>query len=395
MDTKLFLLLGLNLFLFLLVWAFKRKRRLSNFFLLLFTTLFILTLIEVIYRVFFKKNAFVEKGNFGMTINTLNPIYGYTVKNIKKIRHTKILSNDRDTVFNATYTIIQDTGINKQDINHRVGYNSVSGSDSLEVVFFGCSFTFGSGINDNETLPYQFGKFSEVNTLNMSSGGWGTHQVYRLFRNKYGNVPDKMKRVFIYSFIPDHLLRAKCIYSWDANDPYYTVRNDTLHLAGPAYKNSGPAKIHLAARFFTLAKSLSFLSDLENNLVTLNASKKINDQDYKRIQLMLNEINSTIRGRNDKFIILHWNDYKGPQPGTAPFVSEEKINNIFIELQKKGATIINISDILDINDSSNFIVLDNHPNGIGNGKIAQHLVNRFIKNDTFSSAGKENNFAGK
>jgi len=131
------------------------------------------------------------------------------------------------------------------------------------------------------------------------------------------------------------------------------------------------------------------LSDLENNLVTLNASKKVNEEDYKRVFLMLREINNITRNRSDQFVILHWNDYKDPVPGTPSFVSKEKMNSLLNDLQKNGAIIINVSDILDIGDSANFIAKDNHPNSVGNGKIAQYLVNRFFKGQAISVAEKQ------
>lgn len=372
MDITLLYLLGLNLLLYFIYRITRKKKIIGAIFSFLFTTLVTLSVVEIIYRAFLRKTTVIESGNFGGSINQLNSTYGYTVKDIPSISHIKVLKSG-DTIYNCHYSIMHDTGFNKQDINHRVGFRPEQAGDS-ELVFLGCSFTFGSGIDDTATLPYLAGKYGNIASLNMGGSGWGTHHVYQLYTHKYNNIPDHKKRVFIYSFIPDHVVRAKCIYSWSLNDPYFEAKGDSLHLTGSAYKHSSYARWHVATRILSLNRILSFVSDLGNILITMSASKNINDEDYKRVALMMENINASVKSHGDRFIIVHWNDYKGPTPKDPPYVSKEKMAAIFTQLQAQGAEIVNVTDVVDMNNPANFIANDNHPNHNANGLIARKLV---------------------
>jgi len=49
------------------------------------------------------------------------------------------------------------------------------------VVFFGCSFMFGHGVKDDETLPYYFVREASgtIEGFNFAGDGWGPHQMLR------------------------------------------------------------------------------------------------------------------------------------------------------------------------------------------------------------------------
>jgi hypothetical protein len=373
MDITLLYLLGFNLLLFALFKFTRKKKFFGPLFSFLFTTLVTLSVVEIIYRAFIKKSTVTESGNYGGSLNQLNSTYGYTVKGIPSITHIKVLKNG-DTVFNCQYSIIPDSGINVQDINHRVGYKPGQAASDSELVFLGCSFTFGSGINDTSTLPYLAGELGNIESVNMGGAGWGTHHVYQLFTHKYRNVPGNKKRVFIYSFIPDHVVRAKCIYSWSLNDPYFEVESDSLKYEGAAYKHSGYARWHVIVRILSLNRALSFISDLGNIFITMSGSKNLDEEDYQRVELMMQNINSIAKSRGDRFIIVHWDDYKGLTPKDEPYVKKDKMAAILSRLQSEGVEIVNVNDVLDTNDPTNTIPHDQHPNHKANSLLARRLV---------------------
>lgn len=47
------------------------------------------------------------------------------------------------------------------------------------VLFFGCSYTFGSGLQQHETLPYQFSKTTQIDSLNYALPAYGPHGLLR------------------------------------------------------------------------------------------------------------------------------------------------------------------------------------------------------------------------
>ena len=104
------------------------------------------------------------------------------------------------------------------------------------VVFFGCSFAFGNGVEDDETLPWQFaldvGRRFDV--VNAALSGYGAHHVLRMLELGLldGRVQSGVARAF-YSAIPDHVRRAAQGQSWDLVGPRYELAGDGLRLAGP------------------------------------------------------------------------------------------------------------------------------------------------------------------
>lgn len=373
MDMKFVWLLVANILFIVLVRFTRHRKKFNGLLTVLLTTLVTLTLIESAYRLFFKKKGFTETGNFGASFNTPVDITGFTVKNISDLQ---VIKKDPagNVMYDAHYSIIPDSGFNVLPINHRIGYHvSNISRDSVEIIFLGCSFTFATGIADTATMAYRVGKALNYNSLNYGGSGFGTHQSYQLFKNKYSQVPDHKKRIFVYTFIPDHLLRAKCIYTWCLNDPYFEVKNDSLSLLGPAYKHTSSARSQVLVRLFSLNRALSLVSDLGNNIVQAKGAESVNEDDYKRIGLMLGEINKQIQEQGNELIILHWDDYKGSQnPKGGYYVDINKMKNLFNGLP--GAKIVNVSSFFDFNDSNNLIPKDNHPSVIGNGLMANKIL---------------------
>lgn len=380
MDLKFVWLLLANVLFILLIRFTRNRKKLNGILTVLFTTLITLTVIEGAYRIFFKKRGFSETGNFGASFNTPVELTGFTIKNIPDL---EVIKKDPkgNLIYDAHYSIIPDSGFNKLPINHRTGYRVTnSPRDSTEIIFLGCSFTFATGIPDTATMAYLVGKEYNYNSLNYGGSGFGTHQVYQIFKHKYLQVTDKKKRIFVYTFIPDHLLRAKCIYSWCLNDPYFEVKDDTLSLLGPAYKHTSSARSQVLVRLFSLNRSLSLVSDLGNNIVQATGAAGVNDNDYKRIEIMLGEINNTIQQRGDEFIVLHWDDYKGLQnPKGGYYLSVDKINALLSRLTEHGAHSINVSSFFNFTDSTNLIPQDNHPSIKGNALMAAR-VGEIIRN---------------
>lgn len=383
MDMKFVWLLVANVLFFLLIRYTRKRKKLNSILTVLFTTLATLTVIEGAYRLFFKKKGYSETGNFGASFNTPVELTGFTIKNIPDL---EVIKKDPkgNLIYDAHYSIIPDSGFNKLPINHRIGYRSTDPlRDSTEIIFLGCSFTFATGITDTASMAYRVGKEYNYHSLNYGGSGFGTHQVYQIFKHKYQQVPDKKKRIFVYTFIPDHLLRAKCIYSWCLNDPYFNVNDDTLLLLGPAYKHTSSARSQVLVRLLSLNRSLSLVSDLGNNIVQASGAADVTDNDYKRIEIMLAEINNIIQQRGDEFIVLHWDDYKGLQnPKGGYYVSVDKINALLSRLAEHGAHTINVSSFFNYTDSTNLIPQDNHPSIKGNaimaGKVSELIRNAGI-----------------
>jgi len=133
--------------------------------------------------------------------------------------------NENDTVYDVRYTI--DSFCKRNTPGH----------DSLKkqyALFFGCSFAFGEGLQDNETFSYYFQELSGTsNAYNFSYSGFGTNHM--LARLEFEHLPKQVKEkdgAAFYIFIWDHMYRSigtMARYTdWLQNAPYYTFENGKL-----------------------------------------------------------------------------------------------------------------------------------------------------------------------
>ncbi|TFG95425.1 MAG: hypothetical protein E4H11_05080 [Myxococcales bacterium] len=110
----------------------------------------------------------------------------------------------------------------------RVTPEPVGGGAALCILFFGGSFTFGTGIADDETLPWQTslatGRRHQVH--NFSFGGWGPHQMLAALET--GEVERSLAcepTHAIYVSVQDHIRRVAGRSPWDPHGPRFELRS--------------------------------------------------------------------------------------------------------------------------------------------------------------------------
>lgn len=93
----------------------------------------------------------------------------------------------------------------------------ITGTESLSrpemnVIFLGCSFTFGHGVNDTESFPYQFGaKTKNIQVYNFGiSGSSPSDELLRIRKNAeyFDGIDTTLPTFIVYTFINDHVLRV-------------------------------------------------------------------------------------------------------------------------------------------------------------------------------------------
>lgn len=80
-------------------------------------------------------------------------------------------------------------------------------SSKKPIILSGCSFTWGDGLEDNETFSYQLANYTDRPVYNVSGRGWGLNQLLYLSEldEFYSTYPQP--EFLIYTFIDDHLCR--------------------------------------------------------------------------------------------------------------------------------------------------------------------------------------------
>jgi len=127
------------------------------------------------------------------------------------------------------------------DVTYRIDLNRLREIPSAvqgrpdKVVFFGCSFMFGHGVENDQTLPYYFVRAASgtFEGFNFAGEGWGPQQMLREietgFVRRVAGAPD----LAIYEAIPDHLRRVAGRAPWDSGPQYALCRDDDACYSGP------------------------------------------------------------------------------------------------------------------------------------------------------------------
>ena len=129
-----------------------------------------------------------------------------------RARHTLVTAGQ--TNIDAVYTI---------DENSLRVVSPAGRPESEPVVFCGCSYTFGEGVEDDENLPSQVARRRpDLRMLNFGFSGYGPHQMLaNLESGRLGKICGKPPRVVIYQMIPPHVKRVVGWVPYRAHAPRY------------------------------------------------------------------------------------------------------------------------------------------------------------------------------
>lgn len=241
--------------------------------------------------------------------------------------------------------------------------------DTAFVAFMGGSFTFGEGLNDEETLAAQFNQITggHFKTINCGFHGYGPHHALRMLDKSF--LQNKMDssyrcRLAVYLFIPDHVRRAAGYASWDFNGPKYTLRADSLISSG---QFSGENNARAAGNKIQRA-----LNDMwhRSAIAHKHFRKEKIDVDERDLALTLaifEQLDKAWSAQKVDFILL-----------LDPAVDEWPWRENFQKaLEQRGITSILLSDIFSQQDDL-YIEGDGHPTAIYNQILAEYLSNEQV-----------------
>ena len=167
-----------------------------------------------------------------------------------RVRMGHKVVNDDTVLFDVIYSTL--------DSGWRVTPQNPSAKTA--VVFFGCSFTYGEGLNDEDSFPFKVGQIlgPQYQVYNFGMSGYGSHQM--LAQIQSGILDDMAKQyeeiVVLYTTIEAHEIRSAGFFSsWDQHGPWYELEDGKVVRKGvfSDRKNQVPRPIR---KFFR--KSLVF-----------------------------------------------------------------------------------------------------------------------------------------
>lgn len=130
-------------------------------------------------------------------------------------------------------------------------------------VFFGCSYTFGECLNDEEAFVWQLAEKlgKDWQTFNFGFSGFGPHQFLRLLEcGALDSITGRYKETWVfYLGLAGHELRSGGYSAWDSTGPWYEEDAD----GQAVYRGSFADKIgkyrHMLDKFFKKSAVYSLL----------------------------------------------------------------------------------------------------------------------------------------
>lgn len=168
--------------------------------------------------------GFIEYGSFVLA-KKQNVIYKQKADRLE-------VNNTR--AFKTNYNILS-------DFNTTVWRNSfyLENTEKKPIIWFGCSFAEGAGLEDEHTPCYKISKLTNRSCINRSKGATGTQFMYYQLNNPDFKNHAPQADYIIYVFIWNHLQR---LYNFQVNplinmfNLRYKIKNDELVEIKPLFK---------------------------------------------------------------------------------------------------------------------------------------------------------------
>lgn len=225
--------------------------------------------------------------------------------------------------------------------------------------FYGCSMTFGEGVQSDETLPYYFGKFDKTyHPYNFAYSGYGPHQMLaRLETGSPKNIVKESNGIAFYIYINDHINRAigtMTNYGYNGGfAPYFHEVDNKLKHDG-LFKNT--RKI----------RSWCYEVMLKSNILKLfkiGYPFRISEADYELTAEIMAQASRDYKKQfgNDNFYVIIY-----------PTTIDSKL--IIRLLKQKGVKVLDYSKLFNPTDKKYAIPFDEHPTALANEILIKQLV---------------------
>ena len=163
--------------------------------------------------------AFLPNG-----LSVRQPIIGWGPLHAGRYHVEKTDRSTGATIYSVDYTI--DSNLLRQTQSCDTGPT---------IVFLGCSFTFGEGLNDADTLPQAFADSlnRKKRILNLGFPAYGPQQwLSELQSGLFDSVIGPQRSLFVFLTGPEHAERTACKPYWMRYAPRYAFENDQPLLKG-------------------------------------------------------------------------------------------------------------------------------------------------------------------
>jgi hypothetical protein len=266
--------------------------------------------------------------------------------------------------YDVAYTIDSDGLRVAPPLNARAAVTSV--------LFLGCSFTFGEGLQDDQTLPYQVGEQSggRYAIYNFSFHGYAPNQMLAAIES--GRVQQTARippRYIVYTALPDHIARVAGKIPYGKHSPRYRLQPD--------------GSVQRAGHFDDDEKQRSrFTASLAGNLLKSAIYRWIasiqphtNENDLHLFLALVRQSRDRLKAEypGADFHVILWRNF--------PYEQEtyDKMQAGFAQMNIPTHLIENILPGYNANPQQYWITAENaHPNALANRLIARYVVSEIL-----------------
>jgi hypothetical protein len=230
------------------------------------------------------------------------------------------------------------------------------------VIFIGCSFTFGLGVNDDQTMPWQFALKAPTRAVyNYGTAGWGAQHMLELFKTDIEKGIPQKKAIVVYTYIHEHMARAvgtpKLVKWFAAPFPWYEVDTSTGRpVRKGVFKDRGAQPSDTGSKL--LDAIINYRSD------------KLTTDDAKLTGLLIDETRVLFEKKFQSegfYVVL----YPNKQDGLT--------NDMVAVMKAGGAKILDYRDMLGKDKEKWFITDDGHPKPELHKLVAEKLAEDLLK----------------
>ena len=226
------------------------------------------------------------------------------------------------------------------------------------ILFFGGSYTFGEGVNDDQTMPYYVSALAPAyRAYNYGAGGYGPQQMLAKLQSEDMTAEiEEPQGMLIYTFIGEHILRAigsmRIHIQRGEVMPYYYI--DT---AGNLIRQGDLAsgRPGLSILYSILGKSQTL------KLFNIDIPLKLSEEDFRATARIIEEARNVYREKfgSDRFYVLIYPGFGAPE--LLPYLDAANI------------TYLDYSDLPDIYNED-FWLGEGHPTAKAHRIVAEKLV---------------------
>jgi hypothetical protein len=284
--------------------------------------------------------------------------------------------------------------------------NKIEQKDSIDIIFFGCSFTYGDACLADSTFACLVGRELDLSYINAGVCSYGLSQMYILAKKL---IPKYKPKYVVFQYSDWLLDRALSFYTdvyyGSLTVPYFIKKNNKFIIKPPIYRtqvfNFDKAKIRQTYKnkfiYFMLKMSLYFyfiedlnkyytnirlfIGDLERPNYSTANKENLSDEIY-------NELINLSKEYNSQSIILNLGDYYNNKEfdiiklksfNDAWITDAVKEHNLYLKNNKTNCQYI--FNHYRINNYGDTIFVDGHPNNLSHQIISNAII-KTIKNQS-------------